>query len=262
MPSTSLVIDHTTRAYLTDHDICAEANISAELIRRFSFNVLKRLLSYIRISQINALEMMRLLKARPYIKYREFLEEEKYFSQVTRARVMCVQQDGLWTSFRAVRKICSIVRTFTIEGAVIANSNTIYESVEEYEIEDCKWKIGLKSFLKPSQKKQSFSKSEEVILPQSQDPRNSSYEMYLKCTGLKDRQCTVECCFKMISPTADHPTLALPSGQISQPVTFASDSHVLFGTFYWSIPGVYNSINGVRTFQVVFNSFDCSLNTH
>ncbi|KAI5709147.1 hypothetical protein M8J76_011286 [Diaphorina citri] len=77
---------NNSREKILNNGMPHEADISSELVKTFSANVLKSLLSHIRISSISATDFMKASETKLFAMYKEFLSDCKQYSQIIQPR--------------------------------------------------------------------------------------------------------------------------------------------------------------------------------
>uniref|UniRef100_A0A8D9AH17 BTB domain-containing protein n=1 Tax=Cacopsylla melanoneura TaxID=428564 RepID=A0A8D9AH17_9HEMI len=108
-----------------------------QTVQTFTINILKSLLSHIRMTQISTLDFLKASFTEPCLSYKQFLFEYKLFSQVR-----CPRQNYL-SGLCGERMCCPVlVRQFTVKSPMIYDK--MQESMEECLIENIKWKLCLK----------------------------------------------------------------------------------------------------------------------
>ncbi|KAI5693301.1 hypothetical protein M8J75_013162 [Diaphorina citri] len=78
---------NNSREKILNNGMPHEADISSELVKTFSANVLKSLLSHIRISSISATDFMKASETKLFAMYKEFLSDCKQYSQIIQPRM-------------------------------------------------------------------------------------------------------------------------------------------------------------------------------
>lgn len=217
----------------------SQSNVNTkELMKEFSTNVLKSLLSHVRFSQVSAVEIYKLMETELYTKYKEFLCDSKFFSQSSEPRMKYVAVQSIEKGIKDISK------TFTVK---CPNVGVLYDSVEEHIIGDLKWKICLKH-------------STTTI---SSGYINYTVEVGFKCSLsdelLKENEwdCRAEVQIKMI-PSGNYPTLFIPGNRANTFVTLNSNNATAeVGSFFYNnAQWAYMTNTGTYKFEVNYKSID------
>ncbi|KAL1452016.1 hypothetical protein WDU94_006335 [Cyamophila willieti] len=177
-------------------------------VQTFTTNVLKSILSYIRLTQIPTLDFLKASNTEPFLSYKQFLYEYQLFSQ-TRCPRKSYQPSG---GGACSEKLCCpvLVRQFTVTSLLVFEK--MHESAEECLIEKAKWKLCLK-----------LCKEKEKYC----------YRMFVKVTfeppgtGASSSSCSGALCqLRLLSHQADskYPSLILPAPGVYKEVIFNSSS--------------------------------------
>lgn len=206
-----------------------------ELMKEFSTNVLKALLSHVRFSQISAVNIYKLMETELYTKYKEFLCDSKFFSPSSEPRMKYIAVQYI------EKDIKDISMNFTVK---CPNQGVLYESEEEHVIGDMKWKICVQHSITPG-------------------PNNYTVEVGFKCSLsdelLKENEwdCRAEVQIKMI-PSGNYPTLFIPGNRANTFVTLNSNNATAeVGSFFYnSAQWAYVTNTGTYKFEVNYKSID------
>lgn len=205
-----------------------------ELMKEFSTNVLKALLSHVRFSQISAVNIYKLMETELYTKYKEFLCDSKFFSPSSEPRMKYIAVQYI------EKDIKDISMNFTVK---CPNQGVLYESEEEHVIGDMKWKICVQHSITPG-------------------TNNYTVEVGFKCSPsdelLKENEwdCRAEVQIKMI-PSGNYPTLFIPGNRANTFVTLNSNNATAeVGSFFYNSAQWAYVNTGTYKFEVNYKSID------
>lgn len=207
-----------------------------ELMKEFSTNVLKSLLTHVRFSRVSAVEIYKLMETELYTKFKEFLCDSKYFSPSSEPRIKYVAIPPVQFVENDIKDISE---KFTV---TCPQQGQMYESNEEHVIGNMKWKICVKYNITPS-------------------TNNYTLDVYLKCMMSdelfqdKEWECNTVCQLKMIPNQQNYPIIYLPGTNANLSLKLTSDnSRVDIGNFYFSTQTWLYSDNTTYTFDLNFKS--------
>ncbi|KAL1448934.1 hypothetical protein WDU94_000183 [Cyamophila willieti] len=215
----------------------AKPDKRVNMVPVFSENVLKSLLAHVRISRISAQDWLGgALVTELFKRYEHLLLDVNNFSASQEGRL----------NYKAVTILTSAGNTsskFTIEGRL---TDTLYESEEEYVLDDYKWKVCCKF-------------SEWLPGKQVLTHKSTVFTMFLKCSPCENPaeeeeeeafwQCAINCRIKLISPNRNIGNVVMPDDQSYTRLELTNRNFcVEIGKFEWEgIPILSKGISILST---------------
>lgn len=214
------------------NNLCDSKDKVGGIVQTFSQNILKTLLSHVRMKRLNVLDTVNLSKTEPYVKYKNFLGFN-YFASSNDNRILYVAPTYTETF------VYDVSKQFTFP--IINKTKHIFESADNYISHGLKWTCST-----------SFCRMDD-------HNANNFAKVYLKCvplTLISEWECTVVCQVKMISLL---PMLVIPGDNTHCTLTLSSQKlSAEVGTFYYPYAwrNAYKSETKIETnsFEVVFKS--------